>query len=653
MSRFLSNTELPPGSSSIPPLNRPAGRSRRQAVFLLTFIVCLAIGLFYNFQRSAIYRSSASLLTVAPPDVDQRGGEADIQHVAIQRHRLLSLPLLEQVAQKLESESSDDEITIPPVYQLQPMLDVVSVPDTNLVELGAEGPDATLLPRLVNTWINVYLGIRSEEIRRVTEETTDALRQQYEALGEKLVHKRESLDEFRKNNDILSIGRDENQVLARLKGLNDSLNTAIEEEIKARARLDAIKAAIERGQAVVPDQDKRSLTQMEARAQALREQLAELDRRYTREFLSLSPELKVIPEQLAEIEKVISIKHMQGRNIVLTMAEQEYAATQQTTTVLRQELEDHKQKTTEFTGKFAEHEARVEDLARLEELYRLNEERLVQIEVKNREKYPQLMVLEWAFLPTEPVWPHYMRDAGIVFAGSLLIALFMVWLVDFLTPKRETEHPASPIDITIYPAEGAAAIAQPTQDAMLESRPSPALASPSARQLTEHEVSSLYMAADTATKQLIFLLLNGVSPEELLLIDRQHIDLLSGRLTVPGHSRRELPLPATIIELFTGNGDTVAGWKEMKEISLDREELDARLQLAALEGKMPDSDRITAQDLRHTYLVYLVKQGARLSELEQIVGKMPSKTLLGYRRFSPDEPDKPLDEIFSVYPLFS
>ena len=188
---------------------------------------------------------------------------------------------------------------------------------------------------------------------------------------------------------------------------------------------------------------------------------------------------------------------------------------------------------------------------------------------------------------------------------------------------------------------------------MLESRPSPVLAGPSARQLTEGEVSSLYIAADTATKQLIFLLLNGVSPEELLLIHRQHIDLDRRRLAVPGHSRRELPLPAAVIELFSENGDTVAGWKEMKEIIQNREELDARLQLAALEGKLLDSDQITAQDLRHTYLVYLVNQGVRLSELERIVGTMPPKTLLGYRRFSPDEADKSLDEISSVYPLFS
>ena len=218
MPRFLSNTELPIGSNNAYTENRPPGRSRRLAVFLLTFIVCLAIGLFYNFQRSAIYRSSASLLTVAPPEADQPGAEADIQHVAIQRHRLLSLPLLEAVVKKIDSENSDNKITLPSIYQLQPMLDVVSVPETNLVELRAEGPDAALLPQLVNAWVNVYLEVRAEEIRRVTEETTDSVLQQYEQLGEKVAEKREALDTYRKNNEILRIGRDENQELARLNG---------------------------------------------------------------------------------------------------------------------------------------------------------------------------------------------------------------------------------------------------------------------------------------------------------------------------------------------------------------------------------------------------------------------------------------------------
>ena len=653
MPRYLSQTELPLGSNSASSENQPTGRSRRLAVFLLTFIICLVIGLFLNYTRQAIYRSSASLLTVAPPGVDQRGAEADIQHVAIQRHRMLSLPLLEAVAKKIGSESLDDERTMPSVSQLQPMLDVVPVPETNLVELRAEGPDAALLPRLVNAWVNTYLERRSEEIRQMTEETTNSLLEQYEGLGRKLSVKRQALDEFRQNNEILSMARDENQVLARLNGLNKSLNTAIEEEIKAKARLDAIMAAIERGQTVVPDQDKRSLTQMETRAQELREQLAELDRRYTREFLSLSPELKVIPEQLAELEKKIRRQHNQGRNIVVTIAEQEYAAALQTTAVLRQELEDHKFKATEFTAIFAEHEAHVEDLARLEELYRLAEERQVQIEVQNRQKYPQVMVVDWAFMPTKPVWPPYLRDTGFIFAGSLLVALFMVWLIDFLSTKREIEHPASPIDITIYPGEGAAAIEQNKQSTLLESTSSPRLAWPSARQLSEPEVSILYEAADATTKQLIFLLLNSVSADELLLIDREHIDLVGGKIKVPGHSRREIPLPAIMSGLFTKNGASFLAWKEQEGGMPDREELDARIQLAALAGKLSDSDRVTAQALRHTYLVYLVRQGIRLAELERIVGTIPSKALLDYSQYSPNEADKSADQISSVYPLFS
>jgi integrase len=188
---------------------------------------------------------------------------------------------------------------------------------------------------------------------------------------------------------------------------------------------------------------------------------------------------------------------------------------------------------------------------------------------------------------------------------------------------------------------------------MLDSRTTPALSRPSARELSEDEVSLLYSAADYTTKQLIFLLLNGVSPQELLLIDEDHIDLDSGRITIPGNPRRGLTLPASAEGLFTENDDSAAGWKGANEIGLDMEELDARLQLAALEGKLPESHRITALDLRHTYLLYLVKQGIRLSELEGIVGKMPSKILLGYRNFTPDEADKSLDEISTVYPLFT
>ncbi|MCP4288441.1 MAG: hypothetical protein GY792_29125 [Gammaproteobacteria bacterium] len=228
-------------------------RSQRLVVFLLTFVISLAPGLYYIFQRPPVYISSASLLTVAPPDLDQQIAEADLQHVAIQLQRLLSKPLLDEVVRRLKDEDATNEFTNLSIYQLQSMLSVVPVPETNLVE------------------------VRAEEVRIVSAATTDSLREQYERLDKKTALKREELYRFRKDNEILSIGRDENQVLARLNGLTASLNIASEEEVKAKARLDAIRAAVKRGEAVVPDQDKRTLAQMEHRAQEMREQLAELE----------------------------------------------------------------------------------------------------------------------------------------------------------------------------------------------------------------------------------------------------------------------------------------------------------------------------------------------------------------------------------------
>ena len=112
---------------------------------------------------------------------------------------------------------------------------------------------------------------------------------------------RAALETFRNNHDISSTERGENEAAARLRGLNESLNKANEAEVTAKAKLDAIKAAIARGKAVVPDDEKGSLLEAERRLHDLREKLAELDKKFTREYLNLQPDLKSLPEQINEL----------------------------------------------------------------------------------------------------------------------------------------------------------------------------------------------------------------------------------------------------------------------------------------------------------------------------------------------------------------
>ncbi|RLA38797.1 MAG: integrase, partial [Gammaproteobacteria bacterium] len=326
-------------------------------------------------------------MTVAPSAVDQPGQEANIQHVAIQGNIITGQKLIELTRETLSSLTS---ISIPSAPVIHDMLFFEPVADTNLVELRAEGEDPEFLPLLLNTLTEQYQLYRREQIAVATAETSSALNDQFSTLTVKVEQKRDELDQFRSKHNILSVGRDENQVLTRLKGLTDSLNTANEAEVIASARLRAVKSAINKGESVVPDGDERTLANLEARAQELREEVDDLEKRYTPQYIELQPNLKNIPEQLAKIEEKIAGMKGKGRGVALAEAEENYYAARQVAAELERQVEDYKDTATEFTRRFAEHEALIEELAQLELLYRETQDRLIQIEVQQREKYPQV-----------------------------------------------------------------------------------------------------------------------------------------------------------------------------------------------------------------------------------------------------------------------
>src|SRR5690348_9001463 len=233
--------------------DQPWYRSRRLTIFAVVFLVSATAGLIYDYSRPAIYRSSATLLTSAMTAIDRESDDADIQHVAIQRKILLGHELIVETLSRLKASAADKSVLSLTPADLQNLLTVDPVEETNLVEIKAEGPNLKLLPLLINTWIDVYLDARAAEVKRQTGNTTRILEDELKGLTAKIESARAELDSFRKAYDISSTERNENEALARLKGLTDSLNKASEDEVKARANLNAIRTAIGRGQAVVPD----------------------------------------------------------------------------------------------------------------------------------------------------------------------------------------------------------------------------------------------------------------------------------------------------------------------------------------------------------------------------------------------------------------
>ncbi len=638
-----------PGDRSTPAVEPPQiwYRSRRLRIFATVFAIALGVGLLAVFLRPPIYRASASLLTTAKPAADQSETIVDPQHVAIQQVLLTGQPLLVETLKRLEWDGllSPDELT---PEDIKAMLTVEPIPATNLVELKAEGPQRNLLAPLVNTWIDVYLEARAREIQAATGTTLAALREQLTALDEKIVAKRQELEEFRRRYDIASLERSENDILARLNGLTKTLNQVSEEAVKAKARLEAIRAAIADGKPVVPQEDSRTLAALEARAQALREELTSLRQRFTSDYIRLNPQYRKIPKQLQEVEGKIQQLVGNGQKAVLVQAEQDYASARQAVEETKQQLAQHKRLAAEFSARFAEHEALVRELEQMETREREFQDRITQLEVKQMEKYPQVEVVERAFRQQYPIRPKYLRDAALAVAASVALGLLAVWLVEYLT-RRETSLPETRLTLAgihVYATPETSKLVghlTPVSQAALEEPAQTVLEPPFPRELQRGELESLFDHADLRTRQSAAMLLSGLTPDEITCLEVTHLDLSQGTLFAPPPDRRAIPLAPRLSTWLAASGGSPL-------VPADREELAKLVYLAAVEARLPEPETITPEAIRHTYLLYLIRQGLRLTELEKAAGTMTLAQLSAYGRLMPPGDTRALGEVERIHP---
>lgn len=446
------------------------GRKRRR-VFLWTALPVLLAGIAYTVLQRPVYESTATVLMSAPTAVDEQMLEADVQGVAIQRRTLTGGEITRVVADRL---GDDYGAQLTPL-ELRQLLRVGAVPDTNLLELAAQGTDAALLPVLLETWIEIYSDARARDIAERKARTVSEMESELEGLDERLEEARQALAIYREEHDILSPERQQNEVMARLDGLNESLNNAIEEEVRTRSYLSSLRSSLESGVRLVPDGERGEVTAMAQELATLRTRLAELRARYTDDYIDKDPRLRQIPEQVAELEAELAEAYDAGAQAELRNAERAYASARSAVADLRQRLTDHKAAVAAFNTVYARHEALEEDLARLEELNREAQARLVQIEVRDFERYPQLSVIDWPEPEAERTGPPYLLLLGGTLGASLLVGIFAVWLYSYLNPRSTQPAYVTLSGVHMYPPESTGALGRDPGPAALAGAPAPRL----------------------------------------------------------------------------------------------------------------------------------------------------------------------------------
>src|SRR5581483_6700594 len=309
---------------SPPTIASPAQRAnrRRVLVFAISFVVLLAASLAFVFSRPAEYRSVARLqITPAtlPAGVAKDGVQGSI---ASEVQVLTSRPVLQSVAEQLQSEGySLADLGSDAVSGIQARLRVTPVPNSEIVELAATGGDRQLLAPMVNGIVEAYRARVEDAYANNFEQAIESATQETERLAQAVNDKRHAVERFRTLHNIVSLDRDENQILARVRSQNAALNAATERLAAAETKLRDVNEAAAAGNAVTRPRDEAAISGLQQQITHTWQELSELDRRYTPEYLARDPNVKLTRARLADMEAQVAKLRQQSKEGALADAQ--------------------------------------------------------------------------------------------------------------------------------------------------------------------------------------------------------------------------------------------------------------------------------------------------------------------------------------------
>src|SRR5215472_7749220 len=435
-------------------------RSRRLLVFSCVCLPALVLGLAYTVMRPVEYQATARLeitpASASPVSVvgstsiaastgpeargaEEHGSPSFLREVQV----LTSRPLLEEVVERLsKSGELPSDVRSDPVDGVRHMLSTETVEGTQVVLLRAEGPPRQFLARLVNTLTSVYQEHLATAYQKSTGTGADQLRDSVQALEQQVAAKRQKVEAFRASNDIVSTERDENQLLSAAKGLAIDLNEAKGKLAAAEGQLRAVRNAASAGQGLVSARDNPTVADLERRASQLREELHDVQQRFTPQYLDLDPTIKATRARLDNLEQQIKTERAAGQRAAVAEAEGKVTAAREAVEQLQQQINENKNAVQTFIVRFGEFKAMQEDLTHLEQLHRAASDRLARLEASDSETAPHVQIIEAASVPQLPWRPLYARDAGLSLGAAAALGFLAVWLVEFFSrPEPATAAP--------------------------------------------------------------------------------------------------------------------------------------------------------------------------------------------------------------------
>jgi succinoglycan biosynthesis transport protein ExoP len=630
---------------------------RRLLVFLIVFLTACAGGFAYLYSIKPVYVGRATIrvdLGDAPTEPKAASFVADEAQALNSNETLAALiARINATNPRLSAFANSG--------RLRETLDATPVSGTSVIELKASGSERAELAELLDAWSAVFLEARRTHQTENRTVTVQDARRTVEGLEQRVARKRHELDQFRQQHDIVSSERGENEVAAQMRSLSAALQDARSKAGEAESRLSAIKQSIADGTPVYRAEDKATIAQLEQRILEMKQTLKDLELRFTPQYLALEPGVKTMRANIAQIEQQIQETRRTGQQAALNEAQQNLVAAQKNVTRVETQLSEGRKDALRFTSQFSEQKAYADDLLRLESQLREARERLATVERNDRSREATYQLLGAATVPETPAYPDYMRYGGITVAAAFGAAVFSVLLVEFLSPRpvRRSDTNAQPIIQIAYPGWPQQALARVGNTELTlpmpqEATPVARLAAP-VRELTVDEVQRMWQAATAGGRLAIAALFTGLTLDELASLEWSDVDSQADCLHLRRLGRVH-PLTEPLKQVLQARSSTVSPAAKIATtpagVALSSSDLAGLVAAAAHDAEVDQADSIDPGTLRHTYICHLVRQGLRLSDLEELAGPIAPSLFLEYRNFSP-RARRSAREVNNVFPAFT
>lgn len=615
------------------------GNRRRLLVFGLTFLAALLVGQAWNFSRPALFRGSTRLQLSLPELA--RPGLAASSAYATRLQLFDSRPVLTRLSQVLlASGLPAASLGTDPAGRLQSMLQVLPVPGSEVVELRATGTEPRVLADMLNALPEVLRQELASRQRTDADAQLAAARQELARLEATASQRRERLDAFRQREGVFA-QREDNDAVARSQGLGRALDAAVEKQAAAAARLAAVSSAAEQGRSSTQARADPALSALETRAHQTREELKELERTYTPQFLAMDPQARALRARLAELEVQIVQQRDISLRAALQAAQEEHAGAQAQVQSLRAQLAATRPALTKTSSRMAEAKLLEDDLAQVDKARRDLLERVSRLEADEQRRVATVTVVEAATVPSAPFQPHYGRDAALLTGAALALALLLMAIVEAFNRPGPVAPAEARTTVVLSPAwaDGRAGLALDSPPllplagtaAAVPLAAPPALAAPM-RVLSQPEAAALLSAGSGTSRLLCALALLGLSIDEALAVRPSDLDRDVLRLQVGGPWARTLPVPRWLAEALPdaqqcdARADAIV-LHDAAGQALAHADLTSMLTGAALDAHLEHSAAVGWDLLRDTAIDWLVGQGIRYTDLPKAVGRVDADKL--------------------------